>query len=99
MRSRREREQKREEFSRGILGDSEAFPKHPAKAALVCGPQAMALTTHTPGSVCSCPNLGGRGGALSLIQIWKRARGGQVVTSPGLHGGTSFRSHLQGGTP
>ena len=62
--------------------------------------QAVVLTTHTPGSVCSCPNLGWgvEGGALSLIQIWKRAWGGKVVTCPGLHGGTSCRSHLQGGT-
>ena len=101
MRSRREREQKREDSSPGgfwgILRHSQSILPRLLWSVV---PQAVVLTTHTPGSVCSCPNLGWgvEGGALSLIQIWKWAWGGKVVTCPGLHGGTSCRSHLQGGT-
>lgn len=54
----RKRTEEGRQFSRGILGHSEALPRLLWSAVA----EATALTTHTPGSVCSRPNLGGEAG-------------------------------------
>ena len=63
MRSRREREQKREDSSPGGFW---GIPRHSQstlpRLLWSAVAEATALTTRTPGSVCSRPNLGGEGG-------------------------------------